>query len=1435
MKKRALALVLSICVAFSVVPEVALAEEPVEAEAEATGEEENLAEEPDFEEEVQEEPEQPEEKAQTTDEKYVEKEEVDVTKENEQPQKSETESASEVETEKEAADATVEQTAYFYIKVNASDTADPSQADAWYYAGTGKVNAPQAAEDIAGNQQTDLSVVKSYPSEMPEITVDGEKYTYAIYDIPIQNTYSVNWEYAEVSEGAKNGNQSLTDNWTYQVKGTVVLKPQETKGIDGNITWELKDHVLILSGTGDMKNYSKNGNEYAPWYGGDFTKVEVREGVTSIGCEAFYDNRKLEDVEMPESVMQIRRGAFWGCKKLKNVRLPEKLSIIESFAFSYCDLRNVELPDKMERIEKCTFCGCINLENIKIPERVTYIGDSAFEGCSKLKSIEIPDNVIYIGDVAFSDCSKLANVKISDNVTYMGYSVFSLCVSLEKVELPKKITRIESSLFYGCFNLKEVTLPPEVEIFSLESFYGCGNLERLRIPNSLRYIGTSAFYGCGSKEIVYEGTIREWNSIRKSVDNDILTHFAAIYCTDGTINGNDENNPFLTPASADEEVIEKVKLYTSDGGKYYYAQLEAIKNCVTKGNLTPEQYASLLNEFYTINGISSLEEGTVYWEKAREARKAYDYLQNDNCYLAYNTYKYMKDTSQGQATEAMLVLNDEIFNGNTIAQIKDLDFWLKHETKTISRYKAMLLDFMDCNLKSFGAMDYVSKVKDVAQGVVDVTDGQYQKELEKCGDDLDKLLAFLQEHSSEVNEKGDLHVQGYTVISDDIKETSFFLKAEKDFFEDIQAFANVQTRVEQIKRYETFLEQVEAGEGYLPYGMIVAASQLRAELVNPYKNIWQDIFSQIVSDGFLKTDFYKDTIKDGIQEKIKEQLPNIFSVMKTYGDFSTTVTLGKLVTNSITGVGKMVDKAACVNAYANLGIYYSDLLDQCKNEFLADQSLENAWKFYDTYQLLFSIRVNGEQAYLDMSGPSGIDKYFIGDKNYFGIKDKKAFVQKEFDYLNNYCLFELKNKDGLDGTHFYAQKAVIKCPVDVEIYDRNGNLVYTVSDGKEMDETTDIGRFICYYDPVTADFKKVIYLNDADAYTIKTVGTDAGNVQIQMAEKQDDGTLTKRQISGIPVLKDGIIKIDLRTGAYEADKENDGVIDETGIMTDVLSNEIIAEKMTLSASALEMNVGETQVLGVEITPQDASYTNVIWTSDNEDVVTVNGGGLIAKQEGTAVITASLGQLTASCEVVVKEKQKPDEPVIDKSSWLYDDVPEKTGWRYEAIKYVKDYGIMNGISGTHNFAPDEPLTRAMFATIIYRMEGSPKASYSTKFPDVPDGNYFSVPIIWANKAGIINGHSNTGLFGTRENITREDMVVIMYRYCRVKGLASGGRADLGRFPDADQISGYAKEAVQWAVANGIINGRSNTGMLDPKGNASRVETAAIIQRFMTKIK
>ena len=185
-----------------------------------------------------------------------------------------------------------------------------------------------------------------------------------------------------------------------------------------------------------------------------------------------------------------------------------------------------------------------------------------------------------------------------------------------------------------------------------------------------------------------------------------------------------------------------------------------------------------------------------------------------------------------------------------------------------------------------------------------------------------------------------------------------------------------------------------------------------------------------------------------------------------------------------------------------------------------------------------------------------------------------------------------------------------------------------------------------------------------------------------------------------------------------------------------------------------------------------------------------------------------------------------------ANWPFSDIPIAIGsWRYEAVRMVYKKGIMNGISGTTLFAPDDNLTRAMFATIIYRMEGSPAMAYTGQFPDVPGGNYFSAPISWTAARGIMVGHSNTGLFGTHENITREDLVTVMYRYAATKGYNRSKKTSLDKFADASQVSGYAREAMQWAVANGIINGRSNTGLLDPKGNATRVESAAIIQRFL----
>ncbi len=185
--------------------------------------------------------------------------------------------------------------------------------------------------------------------------------------------------------------------------------------------------------------------------------------------------------------------------------------------------------------------------------------------------------------------------------------------------------------------------------------------------------------------------------------------------------------------------------------------------------------------------------------------------------------------------------------------------------------------------------------------------------------------------------------------------------------------------------------------------------------------------------------------------------------------------------------------------------------------------------------------------------------------------------------------------------------------------------------------------------------------------------------------------------------------------------------------------------------------------------------------------------------------------------------------------LFDDVDDLSGWRYDSIKFVKDNGIMLGIAGTNDFQPDHPIKREMFATMLYRMENSPAVTYVGKFADVQEPNYYVDPVAWGSQNDIIKGHGDTGLFGVDENITREDLVVLMYRYLKFKGYEAGNAASLDRFADASSVSDYATEAMQWAVGNGLIAGRGDTGTIDPQGHASRVETAAILMRFMNHMK
>ena len=173
---------------------------------------------------------------------------------------------------------------------------------------------------------------------------------------------------------------------------------------------------------------------------------------------------------------------------------------------------------------------------------------------------------------------------------------------------------------------------------------------------------------------------------------------------------------------------------------------------------------------------------------------------------------------------------------------------------------------------------------------------------------------------------------------------------------------------------------------------------------------------------------------------------------------------------------------------------------------------------------------------------------------------------------------------------------------------------------------------------------------------------------------------------------------------------------------------------------------------------------------------------------------------------------------------------KDNWYYSAVYYVNKNGIMNGIDAS-TFNPLGKTSRAMVVTILYNMEGKPEVGETKKFKDCYSGKWYMPGVSWAVQNNIVTGKTGD-TFAPNDNISRQDVAVILYRYAKFKGYDVSKRSDLSKFSDSDYIKGYAIEALSWANGNGIINGNTNNCIL-PKGEASRAEIATMIMNFKKK--
>lgn len=292
--------------------------------------------------------------------------------------------------------------------------------------------------------------------------------------------------------------------------------------------------------------------------------------------------------------------------------------------------------------------------------------------------------------------------------------------------------------------------------------------------------------------------------------------------------------------------------------------------------------------------------------------------------------------------------------------------------------------------------------------------------------------------------------------------------------------------------------------------------------------------------------------------------------------------------------------------------------------------------------------------------------------------------------------------------------------------------------------------------------------------------------------------------------------------------------------------------------------GNTDTLKVEYFLSNGSSTSTInpdqiqpiWISSDPSVATVRNGVVTAVAPGTATISIKAGAATQSILYRVHPHNLPaTAPFIPNTATkpgymkgycsicgdpaarnifvpaVFIDTSE-SAWYSPYVDFAYENEIMNGVS-SNTFAPNKPMTRAMVATVLYRMAGSPEVEGKIPFTDVPAGKWYADAVLWAANEGVVTGYNN-GTFRPDINITREQFATILYRYTKAQGVLMSEGAALSAFPDESSVSAYAREAMRWAVGENLISGVATGGKtyLRPKDNTTRAQFATVITRYMT---
>lgn len=311
----------------------------------------------------------------------------------------------------------------------------------------------------------------------------------------------------------------IVDPKDYKIsEGITSPNPEMNSGGCGEAAyWKLfKDGTLIIYGTGWINLHQNYWG--ATWYNNSIKKVQIAEGITGIGYEAFYKCEQLKSVIIPNTVTRIDVKAFYACSNLSIVELGSGLERIDSEAFAYCiQLKSITIPSNLKECDGAIFRSCTNLKtvgpesgnyNIKLESTETII--AKLFSFSEIEEVHIPDTVREIGYYEFSNCNNLTTVILGNRLEKISLGAFYECGQLKNITIPNTVKEIGNSTFYRCKQLKNITIPDAVKEIEDNVFQECSSLTVVRLGSKLEKIGDYAFMDCKQLEsIIILNTVKE--------------------------------------------------------------------------------------------------------------------------------------------------------------------------------------------------------------------------------------------------------------------------------------------------------------------------------------------------------------------------------------------------------------------------------------------------------------------------------------------------------------------------------------------------------------------------------------------------------------------------------------------------------------------------------------------------------------------------------------------------------------------------------------------------------------------------------------------------------------------------------------------------------------------------------------------------------------